>query len=181
MPSRSFILLRLTEETRRKSPLLTMPGNRTGPGPAAPASRSTMRGGPSPAPVHQPHPRAPGFLPAKPLRSRGWVPASGSAHSRAPPSSSFARKRSVMPEFSGRRQPTREGWAPWVARSERARAARCACQLFAAGAAFDVSRGSRRFPRNLQGACAFLGLRGGPGGGLAPLELKNWFAVIGVS
>lgn len=124
MPSRSFILLRLTEETRRKSPLLTMPGNRTGPGPAAPASRSTMRGGPSPAPVHQPHPRAPGFLPAKPLRSRGWVPASGSAHSRAPPSSSFARKRSVMPEFSGRCQPTREGWAPWVARgAERARAA----------------------------------------------------------
>lgn len=51
MASSSFILLRLTEETRRSSPLLTMPGNRTGPGPAAPASRCTMRGGPSPAPA----------------------------------------------------------------------------------------------------------------------------------
>lgn len=89
MPSRSFILLRLTDETRRSSPLLTMPGNRTGPGPAAPASRSTMRGGPSPAPARQPHPRAPFFLPATLLRLRSWVPASVSAHSYAPPSSSF--------------------------------------------------------------------------------------------
>lgn len=110
MPSRSFILLRLTEETRRSSPLLTMPRNRTGPGPAPPASRSTMRGGPSPAPARQPHPLAPSFLPAKPLRSRGWVPASGSAYSCAPPSPSFFRKRSVMPEFPGWYQSTREGW-----------------------------------------------------------------------
>lgn len=88
MPSSSFILLRLTEEIRRSSPLLTMPGNHTGPGPAAPASRCTMRGGPSPAPARPPRPRALRFLPAEPLRSRGSFPASCSAHNRAPPSAS---------------------------------------------------------------------------------------------
>jgi hypothetical protein len=180
MPSRSFILLRLTEETRRNSPLLTMPGNRSGPGPAAPASRSTMRGGPSPAPVHQPHPRAPGFLPAKPLRSRGWVPASGSAHSRAPPSSSFSPQAQCNP-WVFRMVSINQGWVGTVGGSERACAAQCACPLFAAGVAFDVWRGSRKFACNLQGACAFLVLHGRLGCGLALLEMKNWFAVIGVS
>lgn len=174
MPSRSFILLRLTEETRRSSPLLTMPGNRTGPGPAAPASRSTMRGGPSPAPVRQPRPRAPGFLPAKLVRSRSWVPASGSAHSCAPPASSFRASAVCCLGFqdSVNQQGKDRHSGP---RGARVRSP-VYLPAFASGAALDPWRRSWTFTRNLQGACAFLVLRGGRGCGLAPLELKNWFA-----
>lgn len=46
MPSSSFILLRLTADTRRSSALLTIPGSEAVQGPAAPGPACcTMRGG----------------------------------------------------------------------------------------------------------------------------------------